>query len=135
MKRKMSRTLHKKWSFPLGISSVNVTKSAVSCWFGHIYWRNPWWKTSFFVQWDSEKLAIIIRRGSNKNLWTFTLLLFIQLRVPLRERLSSVKVLEKLNFSSLLSKGYFENKSNFQLQCTIYLNDYRVRLPFINTQF
>ena len=23
------RTLHKKWSFPLGISSVNVNKSAV----------------------------------------------------------------------------------------------------------
>ena len=34
-------TLHKKWSFPLRISSVNVTKSAVSCGFGHIYWRNP----------------------------------------------------------------------------------------------
>ena len=32
-------TLHKKWSFPLRISSVNVTKSAVSCRFGHIYWR------------------------------------------------------------------------------------------------
>ena len=28
--------LHKKWSFPLRISSVNVTKSAVSCGFGHI---------------------------------------------------------------------------------------------------
>ena len=32
--------LHKKRSFPLRISSVNVTKSAVSCKFGHIYWRN-----------------------------------------------------------------------------------------------
>ena len=30
------------------ISSVNVTKSAVSGGFGHIYWRNPLWKTSFF---------------------------------------------------------------------------------------
>ena len=30
-------TLHKKWSFPLGISSVNVTNLI---WFGHIYWRN-----------------------------------------------------------------------------------------------
>ena len=39
-------TLHKKWSFPLRISSVNVTKSG----FGHIYRSNPWWKTSFFVQ-------------------------------------------------------------------------------------
>ena len=43
--------LHKKWSFPLGISSVNVTKSAICCRFDHhIYWRVPKWKTSFFVQ-------------------------------------------------------------------------------------
>ena len=34
-------TLHKKWSFPLRIYSVNVTKSAVSCGFSHIYWKNP----------------------------------------------------------------------------------------------
>ena len=34
-------TLHKKWNFPFRISSVNVIKSAVSCGFGHIYWRNP----------------------------------------------------------------------------------------------
>ena len=34
-------TLHKKQSFPLRISSVNVTKSAGNCRFGHIYWRNP----------------------------------------------------------------------------------------------
>ena len=40
-------SLYKKWSFPFRISSVNVTKSAVSCGFGHIYWRNPEWKTSF----------------------------------------------------------------------------------------
>ena len=30
-------TLHKKWSFPLRIFSVNVTKPQ----FPHIYWRNP----------------------------------------------------------------------------------------------
>ena len=42
--------LHKKSSFPLYISWVNVTKSAFSCGFGHIYWRNSYWKTSFFVQ-------------------------------------------------------------------------------------
>ena len=34
-------TLHKKLSFALRISSVNVTKSAGNCGFGHIYWRNP----------------------------------------------------------------------------------------------
>ena len=30
-------SLHKKWSFPLRISSVNVTKSAVSCGFGRTH--------------------------------------------------------------------------------------------------
>ena len=40
----------KKWSFPLRISSVNVVKSADSWGVRHIYWRNPLWKTSFFVQ-------------------------------------------------------------------------------------
>ena len=29
-----------KRSFALSISSVNVTKSAENCGFGHIYWRN-----------------------------------------------------------------------------------------------
>ena len=38
---KLKIALHRKWSFPLRISSVNVTKSAGSCGFGHIYWRNP----------------------------------------------------------------------------------------------
>ena len=36
-----SIALHKKWNFPLKISSVNVTKSAAFCGFGHIYGRNP----------------------------------------------------------------------------------------------
>ena len=43
-------TLYKKRSFPLRISPVNVTKAAGNCGFGHIYWRNPHWKISFFVQ-------------------------------------------------------------------------------------
>ena len=30
-----------KWSFPLRISSVNMSKSTVSCGFGHIHWKNP----------------------------------------------------------------------------------------------
>ena len=33
--------LHKKWSFSLSVSSLTVTKSAVSYGSGHIYWRNP----------------------------------------------------------------------------------------------
>ena len=37
----------KKWSFSLRISLVNVTKSTGNRGFGHIYWRNPEWKTLF----------------------------------------------------------------------------------------
>ena len=44
---------HMKRSIPLWISSINVTKSAGNCGFGHIYWRNPLWKTSLFVQWNA----------------------------------------------------------------------------------
>ena len=33
----ISHTTYKQCSFPLRISSVNMTKSAVSCGFGHIY--------------------------------------------------------------------------------------------------
>ena len=36
------------------ISSVNVTKSALSCGFGRIYWKNLEWTTSFFVQWNKR---------------------------------------------------------------------------------
>ena len=32
--------LHKKWSFLLRISSVNVIQSTGNCEYGHIYWRN-----------------------------------------------------------------------------------------------
>ena len=50
MKSSLIVALHKKWSFPLMISSVNVTKFAGNCGFGHIYWKNPSWKTLFFEQ-------------------------------------------------------------------------------------
>ena len=33
----VQHTLHKKWSFPLRVSSVNVAKFAGNCEFGHIY--------------------------------------------------------------------------------------------------
>ena len=57
--------LHKKWSFPLRISSVNVTKSAVSFGFCHIDKSNPRCETSFFVQWSFffEKVAIFVSKS------------------------------------------------------------------------
>ena len=42
--------LCKKRSFPLRIFSVNVTKFDGNEKFGHIYWSNPWRKTSFFCE-------------------------------------------------------------------------------------
>ena len=59
-------TLHKKWSFPLRTSSVNVTKFAVSLGFSHIYWRNPYGKTSFFgrcilLSWTVQKGTSLVR--------------------------------------------------------------------------
>ena len=48
-----SSTLHKTWSFSLRMPSVNMTKPAVSCGFGHIYWRNPKSKFFFCVQCNS----------------------------------------------------------------------------------
>ena len=43
VRQTLSNMLHckKKRSFPLRIYSVNVTKSAENCGFGHIYRRNP----------------------------------------------------------------------------------------------
>ena len=47
--------LNKKWSFPLRISLVNITRSAGYCVFGQIYWKNSQSKTSFSVQWWLNK--------------------------------------------------------------------------------
>ena len=57
-------TAQKIWSFPLRISSVNLTKSSVSYGFGHIYRRNPKWKTSFFVQ---RNINIILLQAHKLN--------------------------------------------------------------------
>ena len=46
----------KKWSFPLRISSVNVTKSAGNCGFGHIYWLSPIFCGVLFVHYSMIQL-------------------------------------------------------------------------------
>ena len=38
------------WSYLLRVSSVIVTKFVGNCGFGHIHWRNPYWKASILVQ-------------------------------------------------------------------------------------
>ena len=52
-------TLHKK----LRISSVKVTKFTVSFGFGHRYWRNFRWKTSFFVRLFLCRFWLVFRNG------------------------------------------------------------------------
>ena len=71
-------TLHKKWSFPLRIFLVNMTKSAVSCGFGHIYWRSPQWKTSIFVQcnfleYDQAENSSVCRLHLQNKIFKFSL--------------------------------------------------------------
>ena len=67
-------TLNKKWILPLRFFSVSVTKS---CGFGHIYWRNLWWNTLFFVQcqfWKLENFKIIkILKSRESNLKNWNL--------------------------------------------------------------
>ena len=53
-----------------------MTKSPVSCRFGHIYWGNPEWKTSFFVQCQKlpgrKSVSLeITYRNAFKNWWNF----------------------------------------------------------------
>ena len=65
-KKKVNYTAQEKLSFPLRISPVNVTKSAVNCRFGHIYRRNPKWKTSIFVQWYQQLSCSIVIKSINR---------------------------------------------------------------------
>ena len=60
-------SLHKRWSFPLRVFSVNVTKSTVFCGFGHIYWRNLDEKNHFLCS-DltcGKKKSLFVSEGCN----------------------------------------------------------------------
>ena len=72
--------LQKKWSFPLRISSVNMTKSAGICGFGHIYWRNPGWKISFFVQCILRWVIVVIIKFTEQKITKKFNVLKIQFR-------------------------------------------------------
>ena len=64
--------LHKNRSFPLRISPVNVDLEG-NCGFGHIYWINLQWKTSFFVQFittDSQVIKNVLRKCNSTRLFT-----------------------------------------------------------------
>ena len=44
-----------KMKFSIKDFFSKCNQSTWNCGFGHIYWRNPWWKTLFFVEWESLK--------------------------------------------------------------------------------
>ena len=67
----MFHTLSRKWSFPLGISSVNVTRSAGNCEFGHFYWRNPKCKISFFVQRMRHQIIPMLQEDKSGTVVTY----------------------------------------------------------------
>ena len=69
----MQFTLHKKWSFPLRISSVNVTKSAVSFGFGHIDWRNTCGKLNFLCSGNCWLEYLKSLSGGTKKLKHFVI--------------------------------------------------------------
>ena len=49
---KFFSNLHKKWSFPIRISLINVTKFSGNCRFGHIHFRKSLMENFIFlVQW------------------------------------------------------------------------------------
>ena len=60
--------MRESWSFPLRIYSVNVTKSAIPCGFGHIYWRNPQWKIWFYCPVMVQRCSQIRAKQPHSNI-------------------------------------------------------------------
>ena len=93
------------------MSSVNVTKSAVSCGFGHIYWRSPLWKTSFFVQCKSYNVII-----NGKNFYDQPIIADIKLYEEIRKLTGNGK---DYTAGCLLDYEYVKN--NYRL-VSVYLS-------------
>ena len=98
-----------KWSFLLRTWSVNVTKSSGNCGFRHIYWENPLWKTSFFVQCYKEALLRNLVMFTGKHLgWS---LFLIKLQALLKRDFNTGKIFLWIfwNFSEELFLGTSAN--------------------------
>ena len=94
------------------------SKSAVSCRFGHIYWRNPQWKTSFFL--------------SNVIFWKWIDDLAFQCKISFnpdpnnqaQEIIFSLKIIDlnNSNVSQICSQKYRSFTLYFKLTFQQYLN-------------
>ena len=115
------QTLHKKWNFPLKVSSVNVNKSAGNSGFSYIYKRNLYWNTSFFLQWkfwSSTAEKKISRKVSEKASCMCFIKKFriIQSKTVMEPVCSKVVVCEIPNFS----QGCLLNPIN-KSQCSYHV--------------
>ena len=88
-------SMHKKWSFPLKISSANVSKCTVSCGCGHIYCRNPFtqyfWITHIQVSKKKKELNRLfslertsILKTSKHSIWALQMKRLGALQAPKR---------------------------------------------------
>ena len=68
-------TLREKWCFPLRIFSVNVTN------LGHIYWRNPESKISFFLRCYLDSQGLVSSGRYNKSPALVTLESFCTIKI------------------------------------------------------
>ena len=114
------KTLHNEWSFLFRISSVNVTKSEVFCRFGQIYWRNPYWKTSFFVQWELKYwknniwLSTKIQKASGRFRVNLNALVGIYRHLVAVKETSKCFELFWMDFKKFTSRNLFRALSNMQ---------------------
>ena len=88
-----STSTAQKMKFLLIISSVNVSKSAVSCRFGHIYWRNSYGKLHLLCRENSSK--------GNNLYWNFyqssreTCLNFVLILLIICQQIFQIKALKQ----------------------------------------
>ena len=117
-----STALHKKWSFPLRIFSVNVTKSAVFCGFGHIYWRNLSWKTWFFVQYWWQRHETFLR--------TYPGVTYFR-NLKSKQNLFQNKTIKR---SYCCSDFFHKKTTNFNETLLYYVKNWKVKPKYFCTQ-
>ena len=78
--------------FPLRISSINVIKSAGNCEFGHIFWKNPQYKT-FFLPLDRQYVIYIIFEFRSSSSLVFHKKLILKTFCKTRKKVSALEPL------------------------------------------
>ena len=109
--------LHKEWSFPLRVSSVNVTRSTVSCGFNHINWRNLERKTSFFVQWSGitdTLIKLMLTIDNNESQRNVFYLRSFDLCHRKKNKLYQKKILVSLKYELSTNQWYKQRRMQYE---------------------